>query len=87
MFAGLLGEVHAIGEYRFILIIDQVFEHLGVMFVGRGAGILGYQLAFGIHFGVVFVAIVPFTAFAGPTPITIFLPSPGWRPIPGGQSC
>ena len=81
----ILGVVCAVAQNCFVARIDEVFESLAVMDVGRGGAVLIDEFAFGVYLGVVLVAVVGFVVFLGPTCVAIFLTTfrGGWVELVG----
>ena len=69
----ILGVVGAVAQNGFVALIYEVFENLAVMHVGRDRAVLIDEFTFGIHLGVVLVAVVGLVVLLGPTCIAIFL--------------
>lgn len=65
--------ISTVGENSLIAFVNKVFENLAVMDLGRGGFRFVDEFAFGIHFGVVLVAIVSLVVLFGPTCIAVFL--------------
>ena len=57
---------HCRQAYRFILVVDQILEHLRIMHISCGALLTQDQLALRIHLGVVLVTVMRFGVFLRP---------------------